>query len=352
LEIRMNRFLTTALLRRAAPSLIVCFAAPALADHTGPTGVGGSGGWIDVQGPETLQAGHVAIGQQTTLSLPQDRSDAELEALAAQHIHAHNSDYTLNAAIGAAYGVTDRLTLSAQAPYIRRDGLREGEHSHSGGVTTNNVVRLGSVTGFGDASILAKYRVTAGAGPGLALIGGIKLPTGGTHAHALSGERLETEHQTGTGSWDPILGAAFGAELGWATLGASALYQFAGKGAQETRLGDRLQAGLALSHRFGPAEHHHDEDQGASRHEHHEHQQASCDGFTSATVQREGRQTIAGAVEKESGGTTVWLTPGLRYNSASEFSLAAALGVPLWQDVRASHPDNRLRLIVSLGKAF
>ena len=74
--------------------------------------------------------------------------------------------------------------------------------------------------------------------------------------------------------------------------------------------------------------------------------------FASATIEWEGRQTIAGAVEAESGGTTVWLTPGVRYNSASEFSLAAAVGVPLWQDIRASHPDNRLRLIVSLGKGF
>jgi hypothetical protein len=342
----MTRFHQAALLRGVLSSLILCLAAPALADHTGPTGVGSSGGGIDVQGPETLEAGHFAIGQQTTLNLPQDRSDAELEALAAQHIHAHNGDYTLNAATGIAYGVTDRLTISAQLPYIRRDDLREGEHSHSGGVTTNAVVPLGSVSGFGDVSLLAKYSLAGGL---LALIGGVKVPTGGTHSRSLSGERLETEHQPGTGSWDPIAGAALGVPLGWAKLDASALYQFAGEGAQATRLGDRLQAGLALSHRFGPGDHHHDDEAGVEPHEHHH---ASWDVFTSAAVEWEGRQTIGGAIEAESGGTTVWLTPGVRYNSASEFSLAAAVGVPLWQDIRASHPDNRLRLIVSLGKGF
>jgi len=339
----MNRFFRAALLRSAAPSLILCLSTPVLADHTGPTGVGNSGGGVDVQGPETLEAGHFAVGAQTKLTLPQDRSDAELEALAGQHIHAHNADYTLNAAIGAAYGLTDRLTISAELPYIRRDGLREGEHSHSGGVTTNEVVPLGSVGGFGDVSLLAKYRLADGA---LALIGGVKLPTGGTHARDLAGERLETEHQAGTGSWDPIAGAAFGIPLDWAKLDGSVLYQFSGKGAEATELGDRLQAGLALSHRFGPPEHHHDED---GQHEHH---QASWDVFSSATFEWEGRQTIAGVVQKESGGSVVWLTPGVRYNAASEFSLGAAVGVPLWQDIRASHPDNRLRLIVSLGKSF
>jgi hypothetical protein len=344
----MNRLPKTALLGGVAPSFLLLVSAPALADHTGPTGVGSSGGGIDVQGPETLEAGHFAIGARASVTVPQDRSDAELEALAAQHVHAHNSDYNLNTAVGAAYGVTDRLTISAELPYIRRDDLREGEHLHVGGATTNEVVPLGSVTGFGDVSLLAKYRVTSGTGAGLALIGGIKLPTGGTHARDLAGERLETEHQPGTGSWDPIAGAAFGTDLGWATLGGSVLYQFSGKGAQATELGDRLQAGIALSRRFGPPEHHHDEE----AHEHHEHHRASWDVFASTTVEWEGRQTRAGAVERESGGTTVWLTPGLRYNAASEISLAAAVGVPLWQDIRASHPDNRARFIVSLGKAF
>jgi hypothetical protein len=40
----MNRFIKAALLRGAASSLVLCLAAPALADHTGPTGVGSSGG--------------------------------------------------------------------------------------------------------------------------------------------------------------------------------------------------------------------------------------------------------------------------------------------------------------------
>ena len=108
-----------ALPRGAARSLVagtlaLACASPALADHTGPTGVGSSGGGIDVQGPETLEAGHFAVGAQAKVTVPRDRPDAELVALAARHIHAHTGDYTLNAAVGAAYGVTDRLTISAE----------------------------------------------------------------------------------------------------------------------------------------------------------------------------------------------------------------------------------------------
>ncbi len=217
-------------------------ASPALADHMGPSGVG-SGGGMSVFGPDTLDAGHGAAGFRLTYTRPERRTDAELEALAAEDIHAHNTDYNLNASLGAAYGISHHLTVSAELPYVRRDHLREGA---AGGVE-----RLGSVAGIGDMNLLAKYRLTEGDGPGVALIGGIKLPTGSTHRRSRDGERLETEHQPGTGSWDPIVGASASLPLGVVQLTASALYQLSGKGAQATRLGDRLQGGVALSHRFG-----------------------------------------------------------------------------------------------------
>ena len=114
----------------------------------------------------------------------------------------------------------------------------------TGGVERGRTARQRA--GIGDLNLLAKYRLTEGEGAGFALIGGIKLPTGSTHRRSPEGERLETEHQPGTGSWDPILGASASASWAAAQLTASALYQLSGKGAQRTRLGDRLQGGIAL----------------------------------------------------------------------------------------------------------
>ncbi len=214
------------------------------------------------------------MGFRLAYTRPERRSDAELATLAGQHVHAHNTDYNLNASLGIAYGVTHHLTISAELPYVRRDDLREGTHDHSGGLAVNSVEQLGSVCGIGDLSLLAKYRLTAGTGPGLALISGVKMPTGSTGKRSLQGERLETEHQPGTGSWDPILGASASAPMGPVGFTASLLYQFSGRGAQHTRLGDRLQGGIALSHRFGapphspvkPHNHHHgDEARRATR---------------------------------------------------------------------------------------
>jgi hypothetical protein len=331
--------------------------APALADHTGPTAVG-TGGGVTVLSPDTMDEGRSSAGFRLSYTRPDQRSDEELEALAAQHVHAHNTDYNLNVSVGLAYGVTQRLTVSAELPYVRRDDLREGGHSHVNGQAINEVEQLGDVAGIGDLSLLAKYRLTHGDGGDFALIGGIKMPTGSTNERSDEGERLETEHQPGTGSWDQIFGASAGMDFGGLRLNASGLYQISGNGAQNTRLGDRAFGGISMSHRFGPPEHHDHDTRGDDHHEDGEHERAaphghqSWDAFAELTGEWEGRQTVDGEVEQESGGKSVWLTPGARFNAASGLSIAAAFGLPLWQDIRASHPDNDYRLTLSVGHAF
>ena len=334
----------------------VSIAAPALADHVGPGGVG-SGAGLSVFSPDTLDAGQWAAGLRLVYTRPEQRSDAELEALAARHIHAHNTDYNLNGSAGVAYGITHHLTVSAELPYVRRDDLREGTHEHVGGVSVNGVEQLGTVSGIGDLSVLVKYRVTEGEKAGFALIGGIKMPTGSTHKRSPDGERLETEHQPGSGSWDPIVGASAATNAGPLRLTASALYQFSTNGAQDTRLGNRLQGGVALSHRFGAAaahehaeslnHHHGDELDGHAEIPH-----SSWDAFLELAGEWEGRQKVDGEIEQASGGKWVYVAPGVRYNHASGWSAGAAVAVPVWQEIRASHPDNRYRVMLSLGRAF
>lgn len=139
--------------------------------------------------PDTLDEDHWSAVLRLAYAPPEHRSDAELEELAAQHIHAHNTDFNVNASTGIACGITHHLTVSAELPYVRRDDLREGTHNHVGGVALNGVENLGSITGVGDMSLLAKYRVSNGRMTGFALIGGIKVPTGSTHRHSPEGER-------------------------------------------------------------------------------------------------------------------------------------------------------------------
>lgn len=334
-----------------AGAALAALATPALADHTGPSGVG-SGSGINVFSPDTLDEGHAAVGLRILYTRPEQRSDQELEALAADHIHAHNTDYNVSVSAGAAYGITHRLTVSAELPYLRRDDLREGEHSHMGELATNEVEQLGTVSGIGDLNMLAKYRLTGEGGLRFSIVGGLKVPTGSTHKHDLKDERLETEHQPGTGSWDPIVGASAAMKTGAVQLTASALYQIAGKGAQDTRLGDRLQGGISIAHHFGEAEAEHHHDHGEAKHHHHHEAHDSWDAFVELGGEWEGRQEIAGTLERASGGSWIYAAPGVRFNSRNGWSAGAAVAVPLWQRIRDSHPDNRFRVMVSLGRSF
>jgi hypothetical protein len=325
-------------------------ASPVLADHLGPSGLG-SGSGLDVFSPDTLDEGHGGIGLRLVYTRPERRSDAELEALAAGGIAAHNTDYNLNASLGAAYGITHELTIAVELPYVRRDHLREGDDS--GGVP--QVEQLGIVAGFGDMNLLAKYRLTGEEGLRFAIVGGVKLPTGSTQKRDLNGNRLETEHQLGTGSWDPVFGASAAAKLNSLQLTVSALYQLSGGDAQHTRMGDRLQGGVMLSHHFGPVEaepgHHHD-GHGELHHHAKPPRSDSWDAFVEFGGEWEGRQRIGGDVEQASGGEWVYAAPGVQFNSGSGWSAGAAFAIPLWQHIRASHPDNAYRLMLSLGRGF
>lgn len=326
---------------------LAALGSPALADHMGPSGFG-SGGGMSVFTPDTLDAAHWSSGIRFTYTRPERRSDAELEALAAEGIAAHNTDHNLNASAGVAYGINHHLTVSAELPYVRRDHLREADDGE--------VEQLGSVAGLGDMSLLGKYRLSDGGTAGFALIGGIKVPTGSTHKRSPDGERLETEHQPGTGSWDPIFGASASANLGAVQLTASALYQFSTEGAQHTRLGDRLQGGIALSHRFGPPPHEHSDSlnhhHGDELDEHEEHAYSTWDAFVELAGEWEGRQRVDGEIERASGGKWAYVAPGVRFNAPSGWSAAAALALPVWQHIRESHPDNRFRVMLSVGRAF
>jgi hypothetical protein len=308
---------------------------PALADHAGPGGGSATAGPISTISASTLEKGKWAVGLRSLFAKPHHLSDAELLARADEGIEAHDTDYILNSYLGVAAGLTDDLSLSAELPFVRRHHIREGDAEEG------QVVNRGTSVGIGDLALLLKYRAVHVENWSVALIGGVKAPTGATRKHDLQGERFETEHQPGTGSWDPIAGIAISHGLGANAIDASIIYQIGTRGAQLTELGDRAQAGVAFSHRFTHADHGHDDDaemHGLEEHHHHDHN--SFDGVLEILGDWEGRENVAGAIDRYSGGRTIWLSPGARFTSAAGWSLASSFGVPVVQHIRRPHPDN------------
>ena len=337
-ENKMNK------LSSALALVVAVHLSDAAADHPSVDFGTDTSGAISTISAETLPAGAFSVGIRAEYVESEGYSDAELERLAGRHIHAHSSNFLLSPSISIAYGLTEDLTLAASLPYVHRGNLREGHHSHEDdGTAVNEVEERGDSRGFGDFSLLGKYRFFNSAWQA-ALLFGVELPTGETHDKDREGVRFEAEHQPGSGSWDPLLGVALTRKIGNIGFDASVLRAFSTKGTQHTELGDRMHYNLGLSYRLANDAHLHS---GGGTHSH-----ASWDLIAELNGEWEGRQRIRGETEDASGGNVVYLSPGLRFTSAGNWSGIVSVGVPVAQHIRRSHPENDYRVIVGFSKAL
>jgi hypothetical protein len=283
-------------------------------------------------------------------------SDSELVSLAASGIETHSMDYQTSVFFSAGYGLTEDLTVGMHIPYVSRRGIREGLLEDG----TPEVHDHGNSEGIGDLSLLGQYRLLhmESAGADVSVLFGLKTPTGDTKATDREGVRFETEFQPGSGSWDPLIGAAAGRRLGPASVDASVLYAIATEGAQDTDLGDALHIGLSLSwrhtpghggfrgsgepHAQGPGASHAAEPAGDHRH-------LSFDFILEATGEWRQKQAVSGIRDPNSGGTKVLLSPGLRANVYDRFSAFVSAGVPVIQDLNGTQHETRYRVIFGIS---
>ena len=80
--------------------------------------------------------------------------------------------------------------------------------------------------------------------------------------------------------------------------------------------------------------------------------QSSWDGFVELAGEWEGRQVVDGEIERRAAARGPMSRRACASMRPRAGRAAAAVAVPVWQDIRASHPDNRYRLMLSFGRAF
>ena len=270
----------------SAGALVLAVTSPAMSHHPSGTGTSSTGGPIVTIPGTTLQKGASALYLIFEHFSFDELSDAVLEAAAAREEHAHSLATLESPALGYSYGLTDRLMVSLQLPYVVRTGIREASHhhhdeaaaEHEGGETPhetpaaeNETVDRGDTEGVGDLTLFGQYRFY-GQDTGLqaSLLTGIRTPTGETGERDDQGELFEAEFQPGSGSWDPMLGLALSQAQGRWSVDGNVLYTIATEGTQHTDLGDRFHYNGAVTYRLlgGDAETSH---KAAMNHSHHGH---------------------------------------------------------------------------------
>jgi hypothetical protein len=283
-------------------------------------------------------------------------SDSELESLAVSGTETHSMDDQASIFFSAGYGLTEDLAVGMHIPYVIRRGIREG-HIEGG---TPEVHDHGSSEGIGDLSLLGQYRILRmeRAGADVSVLFGLKVPTGDTKVVDRDGVRFETEFQPGSGSWDPLIGTAAGWRLGQASLDASLLYAISTKGSQETDLGDALHFGVSFAWRHIPAHGHsprsgepHADAYGSTHMPDHaeNHNHLSFDFILEASGERRQKQTVLGIRDDNSGGTLVFLAPGVRVNFYDRISAFVSAGIPVLQDLNGTQHETRHRFVVGIS---
>ena len=307
-----------------------------LADHASASFETGAAGAIMTTPGATLPKGKFVVGVSVQSIEIDDISDAKLEAAGAADEDVHSVDSFLSVHANFAYGLMDNLTVGLSMPYVDRSNIREA-HSDMG---VGEAELAGDSEGIGDMTLFGQYRFFYNETHDAAILAGLKTPSGVTGVREIEGGEFESEQQPGSGSWDPFIGLAYNNSWGKIGFSGNFLYTFVTEGSQETDLGDIFNYNLALAYRTTIP-------QGGHDHHEHEHQGNIID-YIDLVVELNGdsrqRVNIAGNSEENTGGHTLYLSPGIRVGLGHSVSLYTSVGIPIVNELNGlqSEPDYRV----------
>lgn len=231
------------------------------------------------------------------------------------------------------YGAARDLTLGLSLPLVQKELEFE---------TSAGTKKIHS-SGFGDLSLVGVYRFyrrdVARATTQFSLIGGVKAPTGSTSQSDRDGpslpgntrRRLPRPLQPGSGSWDGIVGIA-----GFQNLDRLSFYaSVQGKINSED---DNFRFGNNLHYDF------------------------TIDYVTLAERNlffvlefngiRAGRHEENGSKVRNSGGDTLFVSPGIEYLPLPYLILESSVQIPVVQDLNGRQPEKRVSLVFGVRYLF
>ncbi len=241
------------------------------------------------------------------------------------------------------YGFSERFLVLASLPVRKTRG--DGELTEGPGGEPESEHMTGGATGVGDLSVLGRYTVfshhTLDTSTLLAAVFGIKLPTGSTDRHSDQGEYLDAHLQLGTGSTDLLLGVSANHVLGRYSVSANVLAAFTGNGEAgdaSHRFGDSLNYDVTGKYRVSPTV------TGESANE----------LFLSLGVNGEyrRREKLDGDTVPDSGGQTIYLTPGIQYVAGRHWVFESTWQYAVYHNLNETQLGENYRLFASANYLF
>jgi hypothetical protein len=316
--------MTRSLTSPAALAALLLLCTSVLANH----GPGTSGGGSATVSGETLAQGKwdLSLREDYTNFQNISRAGAERRAATAGEFDAiQESSIT---SLGVGYGITDDLQLGLSIGYYRGNGFIDAEKGDDGIESST-----ANPSGFTDLSFQLKYRVLQGKPGNLSVLVGVVAPTGKDNVVLASGESLEPSSQPGTGAWAYQFGVAYSRYLtSRVTIDASAVYTLRTEH-DGFEVGDRLDLGVATAYRLTD----------------------SIKQFPNFSVFAEvnavwlGKDTEDGTHNPNTGGWTIYITPGGRIRFNENVALTIAPSFPIVQEENGEQIESRFKLAVMLS---
>lgn len=225
------------------------------------------------------------------------------------------------------YGIIDNFQLGLMAGYYAAEGNREFENGDE--ITFDP-------DGFSDLWLTGKYCFYKGTIGRFSVLGGIKAPTGDSNLTNSEGEQVEPSATAGTGAWDGQAGLAYTIPLSEKlTLDASALYTFRGEH-DDYRLGDRFDFGTSIAWSLTDADK--------------THPQVSV--VAEAVLRHVDRSEESGTDEESTGGTVLFLVPGIKVSFAERMAASLGVQLPVVQKLNGDQLETDFRLIAGFSCSF
>ncbi|MDM8349499.1 transporter [Pseudomonas sp. sp1636] len=228
------------------------------------------------------------------------------------------------------YGVTGDFALFGMLPWFdKRLDMRMGGQDLSR-----------SKSAMGDLTVLGRYTAYQYDAPGqtlrIAPFLGVKAPTGEDNARDGFG-RLPPALQPGSGSWDALGGAVLTYQTLDFQIDSQVSYQANGE-ANGFQAGNRWQVDGSLQYRLLPRR------LGAGV-------PAFLYGVLEANLLHADKDRSGGSADANSGGTTLFITPGLQYVT-KKWILEAGVQIPVHQQLNGSALETDYRLTAGFRVNF
>lgn len=301
---------------------------PVSANH----GPGTSGGGSSTASGETLKANtwDLSLRLDYTDFEHISRAEAEQRAIQSDEFDAISSSVIISASL--AYGISDDFQIGGQWGYYWGDNFINASADGLGGAESATTDPNGLI----DLWLTGKYRLMKG-GPGnLSLIGGIKFPVGKDDVRLSDGALLEPSSQPGSGAFDFQVGAAYSRFLtSKLTIDASAIYTFRTEH-DGFKVGDRLDLGVAWAYRITE--------------DIKEFPNISVFGEVLGVILQKDEDH--GDLNPNSGGSTMYLSPGVRVRFNPNVALTIAPAFPVLQDLDGDQIKTDFKVAMTLSLSF